>query len=216
MTTIEQDVQKQIDELMHQPQQVVVQQPVVVTPAPAVAQQFTLQQVLAELNKAKARLLPAVMADSEANGHLLTAFIKKNKLAPTAENFYFAISSIYRSIDWTTPPAKLVLERPVAAAESPLAHEKARSESMKVVDARDAKIAADAVSLKQCRAAISAYTPVSRRGIDYREQQESQTRWTATLNKVIAEKGNLQTFFKALVIVIQKRYDDLEAKRQRL
>jgi hypothetical protein len=183
------------------------------------------QQIMDQFNEAKGRMKPALLADSHLNGALISNYIRENALAPTADNFYAAVNALVGSLQWDVKPAKLRAQKNAnpnapltekTAWKEKLESEAARITNTKTVEEAAARKKADDASIKQSRDLISGYNPIKKGRYDAAEREEMQKKWTAALEKEIANNGNLQTFAQALSAVIQKRYDDREKASERL
>jgi hypothetical protein len=177
------------------------------------------QQIIEEFNKGQERLKPAVLSATPENGRMLRAWMLAHDLPATAENFYKAIGAMMAALDWDVKPKKLQLieanARP-ATITSAQSSEKDFLAKVHAGEARDAQAKADEASIKQAKQLIAAYHPVRNNRTDAREQQDSQAAWTASLQKAIDSKANLQKFVAALADAIQKRYVTREAAVERM
>jgi hypothetical protein len=196
--------------------------------------QYTVEQVKANFKAAQKRLEPAVLRDSTPEDRafierLVTLHMVANQLEPTADNFYSSFELNYKLLPWSVPPAKLLADKNAKMAapaskdstwKDSVAASDARTQNQKAVDAAAAKKAADDASIKQAKALIEAYLPTINRGAasryDNQEREKMQTKWTEALNAEIANGGDLQTFVKALAIVIEKRYRARETAQERM
>jgi len=184
--------------------------------------EYTVEQVVANLNAARERAKPAILADVPDNGHLLTAYIKRNNLEPTADGFYKAIVAMLKSLRWVKKPAQLVVQelanKPVVT-ENPLVLEKNRTDAIKAADQKTADDKERSELIAQCEAIIAGYLPMTRDGrrVDYREQDDARKTWGTTF--ATAKTKSLQylrDYTKNLVIARDKRYKDQERHREGL
>src|SRR5258708_668321 len=183
---------------------------------------YTAEEVIANLNAARERAKPAILADVPDNGHLVTAYIKRNNLEPSADNFYKAIVALMASLRWVVKPAALTLRESAnkpAAAENQLDIEEKRRAAIKAADEK-AKIEREFAALVlQCQDLISSYYPRKKSGaIDYPEQAESQKKWRATLEDA-KKKNNLgwmRSYRDSLVKTVRNRYETQEKASERL
>jgi hypothetical protein len=185
---------------------------------------MTMEQVLAEYQKALDRLAPAVLAHpNESNGLLISAYLKKNNLMPpTADNFSIAIKALFKDLTWDKKPKALLLIEKADAPklkENPLELEAVRTTILKALEVSDAKEKANAASIKQARSLIEGYRPtkfaLGNSRIDNAEIEAMAPKWTAALNEAIAKKQNMQQFVLVLSAAIQKRYADRERISER-
>lgn len=179
------------------------------------------QQILNEWEKTKKRLLPAVLTDTTADGHKITAYMVEHKLAPTQDNFYDAIKALMAQLSWRVKPAALVaLEKANAPplVENPRLAEEARQKVVKAAEQHDKDAKEHAALVTQCKNLIDSYFPRTRMGrLDAREQNDSQAKWRASLAQ--AEKGSvaaMREYTKSLTVVVEKRYRDQEAALERM
>jgi hypothetical protein len=183
-----------------------------------------LQQVLAELNKAQERIKPAIMADTPVNGLKLSAHLKENNLAPTAENFYTAIKALMHQLVWVEKPAQLVVQEsgnkpPVI--ENQLKAEAARAKIVRDGEQRDKDAKEHAALVAQCMEIIETYNPTkhTRNGSAYdaRERDEMQALWIKELHKAKEKSVEyMRSFTKGLAAAKAKRYADRERASERL
>src|SRR6266404_1208723 len=128
---------------------------------------YTVEEVIANLNAARGRAEPAILVDAQDNWHLLTAYIKRNNLEPSADNFYKAIVALMASLRWVVKPAALILQESAnkpAAAENQLKIEEDRAAKVKAADEK-AKNDAEFVKLvTQCEELIASYHPHKKTG----------------------------------------------------
>ena len=183
---------------------------------------MTVEEVVANLNAARERAKPAILADVPDNGHLLTAYIKRNNLEPTADNFYDAIVALMASLRWVVKPAALILQESAnkpAAAENQLKIEEGRAA---LTLAANEKAKNDAEFLKvvtQCEDLIASYHPHKKNGaLDYLEQADAQKKWKASLAD--AKKRNdlswMKSYRDSLVKTVNKRYQEQEKASERV
>ena len=183
---------------------------------------YPLEVVVANLNAARERAKPAILADVPDNGHLLTAFIKRNNLEPSADNFYKAIAALMASLRWVVKPAALILQESAnkpAAVENQLKIEEDRAAKVKIADEKAKNEAEFAKLVTQCEELISAYHPHKRTGaLDYPEQADAQKKWKATLED--AKKQNnlsrMKSYRDSLVATVNKRYQEQEKASERM
>src|SRR5712692_6388152 len=89
---------------------------------------MAIEEIVAAVNEARARIKTGVLADVQSNGLALSAYLTKHKLEPTPDNFYKAITVLANTLVWVVKPAALVAaeqnKRPTiisehAAAQNP-------------------------------------------------------------------------------------------------
>jgi hypothetical protein len=182
---------------------------------------YTVEEVLANFETAKQRIKPAVLTDVPDNGNLITAYVQRNKLAPTADNFYKAVNSLYESLRWVVKPTKLLLlegnKKPVAVTNA-LKDEAARAEVVRAGEQHDKDAAERAKLVEQCESIIASYLPYTKSGrVDFREQEDAKKKWSANLT-IAKTKGlpHLRAYTKELIQVRAKRYADREAASERI
>jgi len=183
---------------------------------------YTVEEVIANLNVARERAKPAILADVPDNGHLVTAYIKRNNLEPSADNFYKAIVALMASLRWVVKPAALTLRESAnkpAAAENQREIEGKRQADIKAADEKAKTEKAITELVTQCEDLISSYYPRKKMGtLDYPEQTESQKKWRATLEDA-KKKNNLErmrAYTKSLVATVKERYEIQEKASERL
>jgi hypothetical protein len=182
---------------------------------------YTIEEVYANLETAKQRIKPAVLADVPDNGNLISAYVLRNKLAPSSDNFCKAVNALYESLRWVVKPAKLLLlegnKKPVAITNA-LKDEAARAEVVRAGEQRDKEAAERSKLIEQCKSVIAGYLPYTKSGrIDFREQEDAKKKWSANL-AIAKTKGlpYLRSYTKELIQVRAKRYADREAALERI
>jgi hypothetical protein len=192
--------------------------------------EVTAQQIVEitqMFNDLKQRLLPAQLKNVHSNGYLISSGVKKRGLPFTVESALKVVNELLFTgqLEWDIEPAKLQAQKNAnpnapltekTAWKEKLESEATRIANTKTVEQAAAKKKTDDASIKQSRDLISGYNPIKKGRYDAAEREEMQKKWTAALEKEIANKGNLQTFAQALSAVIQKRYDDREKASERL
>jgi len=180
-------------------------------------QQQAVLKVVAEFQEA---LLPARLADTNANGVVIAAALSKRGLSFTVENLIHVVNELLFSdvLTWSVEPKKLQAQRheKPAKIDNPLKLEEQRTAKIKAVEAASQRAAADAASIKQARSMIYSYAPTKRNGFDARERDDRQKFWNAALDAEIANKGNMQDFVTALSAAIEARYKAREKAAERL
>jgi hypothetical protein len=183
---------------------------------------YTIEEVIANLNAARERAKPAILADVQDNGHLLTAYIKRNNLEPSADNFYKAIVATMASLRWVVKPAALTLRESAnkpAAVENQSKFEEDRAAKVKAADEKAKTEKAIAELVTQCEDLIASYYPRKKMGtLDYPEQTESQKKWRATLEDA-KKKNNLgwmRSYRDSLVKTVRNRYETQEKASEKL
>lgn len=180
------------------------------------------QQVLTELNKAQARILPAKLADSPVNGLALSKYMLENGLQPTADNFYAAINalvSVPGSLTWVVKPAKLIAieqnSRP-ATFESAQKSLENWAAKVKAGEIADAKKKADAEAIKKIEAAINNYAPIDIRGLSFGKQATEQARLRAYVRQELARNASPQSIFEQVEKEISRLYAADEKSGERI
>jgi len=188
----------------------------------------TPQEMQAAVSKAlleaEKQLLPAKLKVTQENANAVIGEITRlygvgSPAIYNSETYYAAFKSLYRTLDWEIPPAKLVAQRQnesIATAPSAIESENAWAAKVKAADAREAKKAADVASIARAKQLIAQYNPTSRNGYDARERMDAQASWGAALDRAIAEKVNLRDWVEILAAAIQKRYRDREKASEKM
>ena len=183
---------------------------------------MTVEEVVANLNAARERAKPAILADVPDNGHLLTAHIKRNNLEPSADNFYNAIVALMASLRWVVKPAALILQESAnkpAAAENQLKIEEDRAAKVKAADEKAKNDKEFAALVTQAESLIQSYHPHKRNGsLDYPEQASSQAAWKATLENAKRKNNlaHLKSFRDSLVKTVRQKYEVQEKANERM
>ena len=165
---------------------------------------------------------PARLANTIENAAAISQYVKSHNLPHNAESCLKAVHALLfqdSALTWDVKPQKLLgAERNARPATIPSAieSENAWAKKVKAADARDAKKAADAASIAQAKQLIAQYNPTSRNGYDARERMDAQALWTASLDRAITEKVNLQNWVEVLAAAIQKRYRDREKASEKM
>ena len=184
--------------------------------------EYTQEEVIANLNAARERAKPAILADVSDNWHLITAYMKRNNLEPSADNFYKAIVALMASLRWVVKPAALVLRESAgkpAATENQLQLEEKRRATVKAAEEKEKTEKEIAKLVTQCEDLISSYYPRKKSGaIDYPEQADAKTKWKASL--AAAKKKNdlarMRGYRDSLVATVRARYESQEKASERL
>ena len=170
----------------------------------------TPQEMQAGINtawsEAEKQLLPAKLKVTQANANAVIAEVTRvhgvgSPAIYNSETYYEAVKALYRTLDWSVPPAKLVAElrnERIAVIPSAIESENAWAAKVKAADVREAKKAADVASIKRAKDLIAGFNPISRGMYDHSAREEAQKWWTAALDRAIAEKVNLQEWVKVL------------------
>jgi hypothetical protein len=186
--------------------------------------EYTVEQVVANFNAMKERIKPAVLREVPDNGNLITAYIQRNKLAPTAENFHKAVKSLMKFLNWLVKPARLLAEeqndRPITI-ESAQKQNARFAEKVKASEKDDTAAKEKEQLIKESKQLIASFTPVRNtpRGsvINYAAQSEAQIKWTKSLEK--ASKGSVELmrqFNRSLSAEVKAKYEALEKAGERL
>jgi hypothetical protein len=186
--------------------------------------QYTMEEVVANMQAAQERIKPAVLAETKACGLALSAYLTERNLEPTPEHFYQAINALFDSLPWVVPPAKLLArdqnERP-AMQQSVEQATKPFTDKVKASEKAEAQAAADKASIEQAKQIIENYRPTKmtvsgRESFDWGEIDAAQQAWKEALDNVISKKGDLQNFAKWLVSDRDRRYAAQERRREKV
>ena len=186
-------------------------------------QQELAAQVAAAFRVVEQRMKPARLSNTYTNALQIVAFLRDNGLPPNPENVYHAINALADALRWDVEPAKLaarrVNERP-ARLNSATEAVKPFLDKLRAGEAAEQTARADQQSIRDAKRIIDSYAPTKEtpRGssIDYSEQQKAQEAWTKSLEQVIAGKGDLQRFVAVLKTEVEKRYANVEKRRERV
>ena len=127
----------------------------------------TQQQILAEWDKCKKRLLPAVLSDTLACGQMVNGHMQTHQIPYTEEGFYRAVRDLMRQLPWDKKPAALVaIEKADAPAvvENPRLLEEERRKKIQAEEDAKAKQKVETQIWKDIDFAILSYDPINRNG----------------------------------------------------
>jgi hypothetical protein len=179
-------------------------------------------EVLAVIKEFKGRLLPAKLKDTVMNGQLLAVWCNVHKGGvASAENMYEATKSIYASLEWDVPPAVLVRdqnEQKVNVVVPAFRQNDEFAAKIKAGEAADALKAKREDNLKKCRAAVSSFLPIDRRGhVLYGKKAEVEKLLNEYLDRQFANPNIDSTDVLGKVAAyIQDQYAALEKSGERL
>lgn len=125
------------------------------------------RQILAEWDKCKKRLLPAVLSDTLACGQMVNGHMQTKGLPYTEAGFYQAIKDLMRQLPWDKKPAALIaIEKADAPAplDNPRILEEERHKKIKAEEDAKAKQKVETQIWKDIDFAILSYDPINRNG----------------------------------------------------
>lgn len=178
-------------------------------------QQAAQQHVLAELNKAQARILPAKLADIPSNGLHMSGYITQHGLLPNAENFYVAIRALVDTLVWDVEPASLkarkVHELGLEVLPNVLKDVDDFMKRKAASEAAEKKRVEGAKTFERIEGAIAAFSP-RRLSAKIDEQAKLRAHVEAEKKRNASPEG----VFEVVKTYIEKFYRDEERKLERM
>ncbi len=161
-------------------------------------------------------LLPARLADTNANGVVIAAALNKRGLSFSVENLIHVVNEILFSdvLTWSVKPVKLLAqerhEKP-AKIDNPLKLEAEREAKIKAVEAADALGKKNVKFEKLTLVLIDSYAPRDKRGNKaYRKQSDEQTRLRAYVDREIARNADRESIYQMVEKEIARLYKEEE------
>ena len=178
-------------------------------------QQAAQQHVLAELNKAQARILPAKLADIPSNGLHVSAYITQHGLLPNAENFYIAIRALVDTLVWDVEPASLkarkVNELGLEVLPNALKDVDDFMKRKTAAEAAEKKRIEDEKTFERIDLAIAAFSP---RRLSTKIDEQAKLRAHVAREK--ARNAVPEGVFEVVRAYIEKFYADEQRKLERV
>ena len=182
--------------------------------------QYTQDQVAENYKAAATEILPAKIANTQANHLAITGYFAKHDVPPTKDSFIAAFKTLLRSLEWAVKPAQLLVlesaDKPVRL-ENQRTIEQERHEKIKALEQRDKVLAKNAATEKLIEAAIAAYFPVNRMGRPSLPKREAeQARLRAYVKHEIARNADRKSILVQLNKEIERLYAEEALVNERL
>jgi len=156
---------------------------------------YTVEQVWANFQVAQKRMLPAKLADSQAAGLRIAAYMKEKNLEPTPENFYSVCANgLIRDLPWATKPAKLLAieanERPIKQQSNVQVGEEIHRKNI-AAEAKKKQDEENAYYEKLVGETIAGYVFVDRQGRKVYSKTETFQRALSVTANQMRKQGSL-------------------------
>jgi hypothetical protein len=178
---------------------------------------YTREQILAEWELAKQRLLPAKLKNTNANADFLVAEMKNRGLAPTADNYYKVIQQILfeGKLEWEIEPETLAARHQKAGYAKIASAQRSREQweaKAKAAESAEARTKREAEFEKATMEIIKKFTPMNRRNqIDYAKKREIQNH----LRKYVKEQKARGVSMESVKQVVEDYIRKLQEAIQR-
>ena len=177
---------------------------------------YTREQILAEWELAKQRLLSAKLTGTNANAHFLLAEMTNRGLAPTADNFYKVIQQMLfqGELEWEIEAETLAARRQNAGPAKITSAQESREQweaKAKAAQAAEATAKREAEFERATMEIINNFTPMNRRSqIDYAKKSEIQNHLRKYVEEQKARGVSMESVKPIVEDYIRKLYEAIE------